>query len=561
MFLAAAAIIACPVFELPVRLITGTSGESITTSVTISGAMSGPAGTTVEVYNGSRPLGATLGSNGAWTYIGNFTAGTYSINARATDLAGNVGRSSNLVLTVMNPASADPDTVVLNLSEDAYLGNAQFTVAVDGEQVGGIGTVTALHGSGQTAAFTFNGNFSAGSHIVAVDFLNDEYASTPQTDRNLYVNSITLDGATTVETAVQYSKGIANYAIVRPAAPDTLTLSLSEDACQGNADLTVSVDGKRFGGTQSITALHGQGQSEDLTFEGTFGAGPHTVAIDFLNDLWGGPNTTNEDRNLYVNAITLDGVTTPQNAAQMSQGTASYTVVTPAQPTDTLVLNLSEDAYLGNAQFTVTVDGKQVGGAETLTALHEEGQTQDFTFTGSFGAGPHTVALDFLNDAYAGTPQTDRNLYVNSITLDGATTVENAVQYSKGIATYSISTPTVTGGTSGDDTLTGMSSTNLMVGNGGSDTYVMRASDKTDTIVNGAGSSITAAGKLELPFSHGQLRFEQYGNDLVVDVLGTNQQTVIKNWYNGGQQLAEIVSSDELKLDTGLPNLVQAMAT
>ena len=80
---------------------------------------------------------------------------------------------------------------------------------------------------------------------------------------------------------------------------------------------------------------------------------------------------------------------------------------------------MAEDAYLGDAQFTITVDGVQVGGVQTVTALQSLGQTQDFTIKGNFGAAPHNVAVTFLNDAFGGTATTDRNLYFNALTLDG----------------------------------------------------------------------------------------------------------------------------------------------
>ena len=67
---------------------------------------------------------------------------------------------------------------------------------------------------------------------------------------------------------------------------------------------------------------------------------------------------------------------------------------------DKLVLYLSEDAWAGDAQFTVSVDGKTLDTAEAVTALHASGASQDFAFTGSFGAGPHDVGVSFLNDAW-----------------------------------------------------------------------------------------------------------------------------------------------------------------
>ena len=87
---------------------------------------------------------------------------------------------------------------------------------------------------------------------------------------------------------------------------------------------------------------------------------------------------------------------------------------------DTLDLHVSEDAYQGDAQFTVSVDGRQVGGTQTAQASHAGSADQDFQFLGTWGAGTHTVAVDFLNDLYGGTASTDRNLYVDAATYHGA---------------------------------------------------------------------------------------------------------------------------------------------
>src|SRR5262249_34165093 len=143
-------------------------------------------------------------------------------------------------------------------------------------------------------------------------------------------------------------------------------------------------------GPLSVTALHSAGASETFTFKGSW-AGTHQVAVNFINDAYAGTPTT--DRNLYVNSATFDGkAVTGATKALFSAGADTFSVTGPTatpSPTptptptgsstsggtfgtgsDTLVLRLSEDAYLGNAQFTVAVDGKQVGGPLSVTALH-----------------------------------------------------------------------------------------------------------------------------------------------------------------------------------------------
>ena len=86
---------------------------------------------------------------------------------------------------------------------------------------------------------------------------------------------------------------------------------------------------------------------------------------------------------------------------------------------DLLTVNVSEDAFEGNAVFTVSVDKKKVGSNLTATAIHNEGESQDFTLSGSWGPGAHTVTVRFLNDAYGGSPEKDRNLYVNQVMYNG----------------------------------------------------------------------------------------------------------------------------------------------
>ena len=114
---------------------------------------------------------------------------------------------------------------------------------------------------------------------------------------------------------------------------------------------------------------------------------------------------------------------TPAVATPATQPAAAASVTTTpattAAPLDTLVLSLSEDAWMGDAQFIASVDGKQLGGAQSVTALHSLGNTESFTFNGQFGAGPHDLAVTFLNDAWGGAPSTDRNLYVVGVKLDG----------------------------------------------------------------------------------------------------------------------------------------------
>ena len=390
-----------------------------------------------------------------------------SLDGTVAAVNSNVGITTAKTVTAA-AAPAKTNTLSINVSEDAWKGNAQFVVLVDGKQVGGVQTATALHAAGASQTIALVGDYGAGSHSVVIQFINDAYGGTAATDRNLYVNSITYDGAATVLNTELASNGdtravsVGDVATIKagpvvappiaaapPAVtsgPDKLILTMAEDAYDGDAQFTVTVDGKPVGGMMSVTAANSAGASEVFTLTGVFGAGLHDVGISFINDAWGGSSAT--DRNLYVKGISYDGVAAAGGSAALyNDGTADFIVGTAvavaSTAVDTLVLYVSEDAYQGDAQFSVTVDGQQVGGTLTATGSHSAGDTQAITLTGIFGGGQHTVGITFLNDANGGSYLLDRNLYVSGIDYNRVYTGVNAAL----LATGNTSTTIVGSGT------------------------------------------------------------------------------------------------------------------
>ncbi len=298
--------------------------------------------------------------------------------------------------------------------------------------------------------------------------------------------------------------GSTTTPVTTGAGSDTLVLNISEDAyangdgtsdANGDAAFTVSVDGKQLAGTFYATAAHAAGASQTFTLKGNWAPGAHTVAVNFLNDAYGG--TASTDRNLYVNDVTYDGTDTKQSAALMSTGSQSFSVTdnTAIPPTvtgggaDSLLIKVSEDYYLANAQFTVSVDGKQLGGTYTATTLHSSGNSQTFAFAGDFGSGSHTVSVKFLNDAWAGTAATDRNLYVNDIVYNGTDTKLSAALMANGAKTFSISggtTPSVS--ETGDHGTLSKNLSQTGTYTVGGDTFVL-GSGNADTVTLGTGTS------------------------------------------------------------------------
>lgn len=202
-----------------IALATETVGSDGKT-VTVAGTVSGASGTVVTLADGTVPLGtATLDGHGGWQLTTALAPGRHALIATATDLAGNTA-SVDPPLTVPDPAPArNPGLLVLQVCEDAFDGDAQFTVSVDGQQVGGVQTATALHRAYQWQSVALTGYFGDGPHTVGVNFLNDAYGGAPTKDRNLFVKTITLDGTTTVVNSSQTYGGLKTYGLCSPAAP------------------------------------------------------------------------------------------------------------------------------------------------------------------------------------------------------------------------------------------------------------------------------------------------------------------------------------------------------
>jgi beta-glucanase (GH16 family) len=317
-------------------------------------------------------------------------------------------------------------------------GVAEYTTATQPDEHQPMYILATLGVGGSWAGNPSTTNFSAD---MKIDYIR-AYSSDSAIPAVALQTVSSPDGVDTTPYGVATSTGVLTPPT--PTPPPTgsgLSVRVSEDAYNGNAQFTVSVDGHQVGGTYTATTAHAAGQWQDINIGGTYSAGPHQVVVTFINDAYGGTAAT--DRNLYVQSVTINGETISHGTVPASNtahpadgsvelganGSATYSATgtvtpTPTPPTTTLlstiVLHVAEDAWNGNAQFKVLVDGQQVGGIQTATASHAAGQWQDITLTGDFGStGPGKVDIQFTNDAWGGTAATDRNLYVQSIDVNG----------------------------------------------------------------------------------------------------------------------------------------------
>ena len=117
-------------------------------------------------------------------------------------------------------------------------------------------------------------------------------------------------------------------------------------------------------------------------------------------------------------------------------------------------------------------------------------------------------------------------------------------------------------GGSGNDTLRGGSGNDHLQGDGGSDTYVFNTGFGADTIHN----HDTQAGSVDIAQFSGvsieNLWFSRSGNNLQINVAGSDDQVTINHWYtNSGYQLDSIKAGTSVLLNNKVDQLVSAMAS
>ena len=273
---------------------------------------------------------------------------------------------------------------------------------------------------------------------LSIDYIR-AYSSDSATPTVALGSISSPDGADTSSMYGAASLGSA------PTGQGALTLRVSGDHYAGDPQFQVFVDGSQVGGTQSVTAVHANSQWQDITVFGNFDPNAaHHVEVRFINADGDGRGGEGHDSNVYVGSMTLgtqviagtnatsntasygnDGLD-PHAAVMAGNGTVVFDTTPPSvsPPSSTapgtLSLHVSGDHYAGDPQFQVFVDGTQVGGTQSVTAVHANSQWQDITVFGNFDPnGPHHVEVRFINDAWDGRGGEghDRNLYVGSVAM------------------------------------------------------------------------------------------------------------------------------------------------
>ena len=161
--------------------------------------------------------------------------------------------------------------------------------------------------------------------------------------------------------------------------------------------------------------------------------------------LWsgGGGNFSGSGNTLYnvTNLGQAGSIGATTTGSRPAVNGTPYDNTTPVSSgTDTIVVSLSEDAWQGDAMADLLVDGRAVVRDLAVTASHAAGQSQQVTLSVP-SAATHVLSVAFTNDAWGGTAETDRNLYIDAITVNGVATGQSAPETGGGIESFMLSTP------------------------------------------------------------------------------------------------------------------------
>lgn len=101
------------------------------------------------------------------------------------------------------------------------------------------------------------------------------------------------------------------------------------------------------------------------------------------------------------------------------------------------------------------------------------------------------------------------------------------------------------------------------INNSGSGNNTYQASEQTGQASIYANESVGTLNELNFTGSiaDDQLWFLQSGNDLRIDLLGTQTEVSIKNWFSGGGDQLQEITAGGLKIDSQISQLVQAMGS
>jgi Bacterial Ig-like domain/Glycosyl hydrolases family 16 len=556
-------------------------------AVTLSGMVTGAAGTVVKIMDGTVLLGmATLDGKGGWTFATTLTDGTHALTAVAVDPSGTTGTTGT-----QPPITVDHTAPVVSYTYE-YQTAGTNTVQLFGTFAGPAGTKIDIYaGTANLGSATLNadntwqfttpvlpdGNYS----FVAV-------ATTPAGTSTTFsgVPSLTLGtGTSTLNTANFHTVWTQDFSTTQidrdifpivygnadqfAYGPNGLTLTSYRSEGFANVGFLQPTWGAGLGqgyGLYTVTASAGANQGAGIA-----------ILLWPTDNIWPGP-----ELDMVENWDDPTGQTAYFSVHMKNPVDGSNLVNTIKFSVDLTKANTFSLDW-ENGSLTYYVNGHElfhITGSEVPKDFAHGGVNAAFgaqiTDIGTSFQPTDQVSLTIYNMSYASTAPVPASIKVSNPGMISQTSPGTVVRVTETITGVALPGTTVYAlvldknnaayGAWQAVTLGANGTGTFMADFHQSGDYLIVATDPNNLTTMGWSAPVTlgtasnTGGVLSEAVTHDHLWFEKSGNDLIVDVLGTTQRVYINNWYANGQPPQQILASDGLKLDAGITALVQAMA-
>jgi VCBS repeat-containing protein len=352
-------------------------------------------------------------------------------------IAGAVGRATLTVVGANDAPVARPDAGVgFSTAADTPFATAS-ALANDADADGDALSVTGLDVSGTRGRVTLGGD-GVFSYDPTGRF-DDLAAGETAIDRFSYTVSDGAGGAAT--TLVE----IAVTGVARPMQRVVVHAAGQNHQGDPSFDLlvngVVAVEGVAVASTSAWRAP----QDRDFgafAFEIDPAVAIESVGVAYRGDRYGG--TPDADRNLFVSAVEFGGRTytarehgvfapaggadARKEAVVNAAGEMFWGGVLTFEERRSVIVHAAGQSHLGAPKFDVLINGQTVArrleppsSPGALTVERREAAADAFAFKLDADTRIETVAIAYRNDAYGGSADSDRNLFIPFIEIDGAT--------------------------------------------------------------------------------------------------------------------------------------------
>ncbi len=438
------------------------------------------------------------------------------------------------------------DAVTENANEgiDTVQSSVSYMLGANVENLTLTGSA-AIDGTGNAADNLIVGNAAdnrlsggGGNDVLSGGAGNDIYVINAV---GVQVSENANEGVDTAQSSISYSLGanVENLTLTGVAAING-TGNAASNVIIGNAA------SNSLSGAEGDDVLNGYEGNDVL--DGGFGIdrlfgglGNDIYIVDNIGDVvtenTGQGVDTVQSSISWTLASNVENLTLSGSAALNGTGNAAKNVITGNAANNILIGGGADDRLIGGGGDDILDGG---AGIDVMTG----------------GLGNDVYLIDDVGDV------------VTENTGQGIDSVRSSIGYTLG---SNVEDLTLTGsaaingvGNAGNNRISGNSADNRLTGGGGDDTYIYGRAGGHDVVVNGMAGNTGPSGTLQLTqdLAPKNLWFKQSGQDLLISVMGSNDDVTVSGWFaNSSNTLEEIVTETGWTIDSQVSQLVQAMAT